>query len=414
VTRRTNRRRPKGEGSIRERSPGVWQLRLKHGDRLLARTVRGTRKDATEELARLRLDADRLAAQPIEAATATVGDLIKAWWESPTVAAPGSPKSENSLTAASAALRNWIGPYLGHIRLSRLTARDIERMVAAMQAKRLKPTSVQRYLATLNTMLNQAVAWDWIDVNPRSKATVTAVKRKQVEPPSTHAVELILRRLDDGWHGPHADTLPVLVRLLALSGIRRGEACGLQWGDVNWTAGHIVVQRNISQSTRSGIVVGPTKNKRPRVVPLEPDMMDRLNALYQKRAAEGPVEKGRWVFGRDGGRKVLTPNALAAAYAEVPEAVGVRLNLHGFRHWHATHLLDQGIPVRSVQERLGHTAASITLNIYAHPVDSTARLASQRISELVNELTAPKELASAAPSRREPPGADGVDVDVAG
>lgn len=407
MSRRPTRRRSKGEGSIRERSPGVWQLRLKHGDRLLTRTVHGTRSDATEELARLRLDAPKIAAKPTEAATATVGDLFDAWWASPTVAAAGSDKAENTLSTISAAVRNWIDPYLGHIRLAKLTGRDIERMVAAMQSKGLKATTIQRYVATLNTMLEQAVDWGWLDVNPRRRAKLTPAKHRQIEPPSTLAVQLILRRVDDGWHGPHADTLPTLLHLLAHSGIRKGEACGLQWGDVNWTAGHIVVQRNISQSARSGVVVGPTKNKRPRVVPLAPEMMDRLNRLYQRRAAEGPVERTRWVFGRDGGRKVLTPNALAAAYADVPEAAGVRLNLHGFRHWHATHLLDLGIPVRTVQERLGHSAASITLNTYAHPVDATARLASERIAELVSSLISDEGSASAGPPQLEAgPGGD--------
>lgn len=407
------RRRHRGDGSIRERSPGVWQLRVNHSGRTLARTVHGTRKDASAELARLRVEADRLAAKPAEIVGLTVADLIEAWWKSPTVAAPGSPKAENSLRTSDSILRNWIIPHLGHVRLARLNARDIERMVGAMQAKGLKPITIRRYVATLSVMLNQAVLWDWIDASPLRKATLDPAKRYQIEAPDTRHVVAILNRLSRGWHGPHADTLPVLVYLLAVSGIRKGEACGLKWVDVNWRDGYITVARSVTQSSRSGVTIGPPKNKKPRIVTLEPADIDVLHRLHQLRSDTGDGAPDRYLFGPDGGREVLTPSALAGAYKKVRDSVDVPLTLHGFRHWHATHLLDLGIPIRTVQERLGHSNPSITLNTYAHPVDTTARLAAQRISQLVAELTAPEVLATAAQLPRPslpPPDDDDVEV----
>lgn len=400
------RRRHRGEGSIRERSPGVWQVRLNHDGTALTRTVHGNRRDATAALTKLHAEADRLASRPAEIAAYTVRDLYEAWWRSPTIAAPGTKKTPSTLHTHDSFVRNWIGPHLGHIPLAKLSARDIEKMVVAQQAKGLKVSSIRRCIATLRLMLKQAMKWDWIDANPLDKTTLDSVRTGHITPPPTEAVGAVI---EASRHitGPHADTLPVLTQLLAATGMRKGEACGLQWRDVNWRGEYITINRNVTYTPKSGVQVGPTKNKRSRVVLLEPAQMDVLNGLYQLRTGRGPVTPDHWVFGPGDGSQPITPAALATAYDKARKAAGTTLGLHGFRHWHATQLLNVGVPIKSVQERLGHSHASTTMNIYAHPVEATARVAAKEVAQLMAQFTiAPPATPGLPPATAAPPDGD--------
>jgi integrase len=373
----------------------VWQVRLTHEGRTHTATVQGQRRDATKALARLRVDVERSRHRPRDVAGYTVRDLVVAWWNSPTVAAAGTNKSPTTLRTHDAMIRNWIGPHLGDIRVARLGARDIERMVAAQQGKGLQPTSVRRCLSTLRLMLNQAVRWEWIESSPLERVTIDRLPTRKVDPPPTADVVAVLAASHQ-LAEPYGTILPAALLTLIVTGLRRGELCALRWGSISWQPPALTVAWNVTQTRTTGLVVGPPKSKRPRTIQLEDADLDGLRVLRDVRR---PAHDGLFVFGPDDGERPLSPAALSAAYDNARAAAGVRLRLHDIRHWHATHLLAAGEPVPTVQERLGHAHASTTLNIYAHPVQESSRAAARTASALAADVTK-----RAAARRVLPPG----------
>ncbi len=176
------------------------------------------------------------------------------------------------------------------------------------------------------------------------------------------------------------DRLHALWVLLATTGMRRGEAIGLRWKDVDLDHGRLRVVQTITQ-TRSKVTIGEPKTKSGRRSIALDDatvavLRDHRKAMLEERMLVGPdfADEGLVFHQPDGA--CLRPDAVSAQFLRRVERYGLeRLTLHGLRHTWATLALEQGIHPRVVQERLGHSTIAITLGIYSHvsPRPSTTR-----------------------------------------
>ena len=366
-------RRQYGEGSLRERSKGVWQLRVRHDGQTVTRTFRGTERQARAELARLRGEAAKIVHRPKE--QRTVRDLAADWWSHR--AAPGAKLARRTLEGDASQLRLWILPHLGDIRLDRLSARDIDLMYRAMSQKGLAPGSQKRAHAVLAPMLSQAMKWDWIDANPLAKTEVPKNRRREIQPPATADVDAIIRTAPGQWK--------VMFRLAAASGMRRGELCGFQWADIDWDIGGIVVRRSVAATHTSGLQVKTTKTGKWRRFSLDRVTMTYLAAQSNERLEQVGGLDG-FVFSPDGGGSPFSPDSATQQFGRVRDGVGVKgVRLHDLRHWHASYLLTSGQPIPRVQARLGHDHASTTLEFYGHLVDDPA---AHEAADVIGELLA--------------------------
>lgn len=155
----------------------------------------------------------------------------------------------------------------------------------------------------------------------------------------------------------------------AATGARRGELLGLRWSNIDF-AGRTVTFEHNRVGLRSSVQEGTLKNDEIKTVTVDPSTMVVMQ-LHRERQAELKIASREWhpldyVFCNNDGSPLhpRTPNRI---WQRIVEASGVKyLKPHAQRHTHATLLLEQGVPLHVVAQRLGHRDAMVTATIYAH------------------------------------------------
>ena len=184
------------------------------------------------------------------------------------------------------------------------------------------------------------------------------------------------------------DRLYALWTTLATTGLRRGEALGLRWRDVDLDAGRASIVQQVT-SVDCRIVVGEVKTRAGRrAVALDPEtvaILKRWKARQgEERLAWGPdYQDSGLVFTREDGQ-VLHPDLIRRMFDRHVKAAGLpKVRLHDLRHGWATLALAAGVHPKVVQERLGHANISITLNTYSHVAAGMQEEAAARVAGLV-------------------------------
>ena len=199
-----------------------------------------------------------------------------------------------------------------------------------------------------------------------------------------------------GWADAEDSDLALGWRLLAATGMRRGEALALRWRDVDLDAGRLAVRRSVGVVKAKGagerLVEGPTKTGRSRGVDLDAGTVAALRAY---RAARGLLALD---LVRDSALVLSNPDGshrhperfsrrFTGQVAQARKALGEEqlplIRLHDLRRTHATLLLAAGEPVKVVSERLGHANAMITLTVYQHVHPGMGRQAADRFAALL-------------------------------
>jgi len=174
---------------------------------------------------------------------------------------------------------------------------------------------------------------------------------------------------------------------LAYTGLRRSELLGLRWGDVDLEKSTLSVVQALHQLRGGKYILREPKTKLSRrQIALSPSLAIVLweHQLKQKDARKllgKPLEPGDLVFSHPDGRPIR-PDSVTRAFHEIAASVGLRgVRLHDLRHAHATILLQQRVNPKIVQERLGHSSVSTTLNIYSHVLPGLQDAAARQFDE---------------------------------
>ena len=189
-------------------------------------------------------------------------------------------------------------------------------------------------------------------------------------------------------------------RLLAVTGMRRGDALALRWRDVDLDAGRLQVRRSVGTVKTKGaaeqLVEGPTKTGQARAVDIDSDTVAALRAYRATRGSLSLelVRDAALVLGTFDGR-YRHPERYSRRFVEqvvqAPRALGddqlPRIRLHDLRHTHTTLLLAAGEPVKVVSERLGHANAMITLTVYQHVHPGMGRQGRRPVRRAVEGLS---------------------------
>lgn len=338
------RRRRRGEGSV-YRSQGSWIARyplgVVDGKRRSKRIRCATEREALAELERMR----RAYGAGAEPATGTLDRYLDDWLRS-----HGRSIRPKTRISYEGHVRLHISPLLGGIPLARLRAADVDRLVDDLERKGLSSGSIIRVVTTLRIALNAAVKRRIIPYNEAAAVTLPANEPEPVRAITDEEADAIADAVRGHWVEP-------VVRLLLGSGMRLGEAVGLDQGDVVLD-GHFVRVR--------------VTKTRVRAIGITEDATDAIREAIARAPRRGPSEPV--FFGpRTGDR--LRGDSVTHVLPRLMENAGLgHLTPHGLRHGAATLMLTAGFDLRIIQDQLGHRSPNITTR-YAHVVPSKNRAA---------------------------------------
>ena len=296
-----------------------------------------------------------------------------------------------------------VNPTIGNIRLDRLTPTRLAKLYAELQRpntsrKRapngLSKNTVHKVHVALSAMLEAARDDRLIGANPaRNRKTVKAptakaVKREQAEMTAWTGTQLGAFLVWD--RDTLQDDVHALWWTVAHTGMRRSEVLALRWGDVDLDGARIKVRRALD-TARRGEVKG-TKSGRARVIDIDIATVKVLRQWRTGRAALSLdfARADAYVFGTlDGSLRnpvsvsQMFSRRVDKARAKLGADTLPRIELHGLRHTHATILLEAGENPKVVQERLGHTTITTTMDVYSHVTPTMQRAAVDRFSAAV-------------------------------
>ena len=283
-------------------------------------------------------------------------------------------------------------PVLGHYKLTELRPEHFRQLYADLRkvknlktGKPLSECTVEGVHACLCGILSDAMEGGFLDHNPAWRTYRYAGKKKEKVIADEATTQRLIAALEE-----ESLKYETYFKLIIATGMRRGECCGLQWGDVNWQERSIHIQRNVVKVTGEGIFAKETKTAAgDRYVYFSLEMESLLKEFQRECAWETETYDGRkledadYIFRRHGSRLPMTPTTFTWRFKLILKKHGLptALNVHSLRHTNASLLIAGGADVATVAGLLGHSQPSTTLDIYTHAFDKNKKAASQVLQE---------------------------------
>lgn len=368
------RRRGNNEGSLFQRKDGLWCAQVSlEGRRLTkyAKTQKECRSWIKETIAKID------GGLTFEATLMTMERFFELWLNGKELSRrPGTVENYRKIT------NSYILPKIGQMRLQDLTPTHITQLYLLLKEEGKGARSVQAVHVILHCALKQAVREGLLGRNP-----VDAVDRPRVEQTETQILsEEQARRLLAVASGSLYETVFCLA---LISGMRKGELLGLKWSDLDQTKGTILVQRQLQLIKPEGYVLVPPKTKAgKRQIKLGQGMLAKLenhrkNQETLKAAAGDKWKENNLIFTSSIGTYMDQSRVHKEFKRLLTKAELPNLRFHDLRHTSLSFLLENGTPVNTVQQRAGHSKASVTVDIYGHAMSGSQNQAADRIDELV-------------------------------
>lgn len=282
--------------------------------------------------------------------------------------------ARSSLRAYEVNLRLHVLPTLGDSLLGEITPPMITALFYQLQAEGLADKTLNLIWNITGEIFSTAVQDEILDHSPMQKARRPAASKdaKVDQDKKAYTAEEMMRVLEAIGQEPLI--WRALALLLTMTGLRRGEACGLQWDCVDFATGEITIKRNV-QPCKGGVYVTTPKTGRERTVLAPPDVLDLLRQLRQAQ----PVTV-RWVFARPHSTEPINPNSVTNHFRQMGRRYGLEdFHPHKLRHSFASIAIEQGADVAAVSKCLGHSTIQTTLAVYTHTNQAATRRAASKV-----------------------------------
>jgi integrase/predicted nucleotidyltransferase len=356
--------------TLRERKPGVWEIRVFTGrdqsgrPTQVSRTVRGTKREAQ------RVAAAFESRPPSNAAGRTVADVLSAWRD---VNQPVWAESTRRDYESRIALIE--SDPIAEMPVARGGGADVARWHARTRKAGGGESALRGRHSVLRAALAQALRWEWVGSNPASQAVLRQPKRQPREAMTADDVRAAIAAANE--IDPAAG---VALRLAAVAGLRRAELAALQWTDL--VGNQLTVDSSSTVVRRDGeswVEDVATKTGNRRTLTLDPATVDGIGALRIDREMFSP-----YLFSDTTGP--ANPDRIGWWWNRAREHSGIdrTWRLHDLRHWTATTAITSGHDVRTVAGRLGHANPAMTLRVYAHAVEGADRALASELGDVLN------------------------------
>ncbi|MDT7548073.1 MAG: hypothetical protein QOE84_467, partial [Actinomycetota bacterium] len=349
-------------------STRTWERRYLYGK---------TRGEVEQKLAQLREKIESHV--PVAPTNLTVGAYLTEWVEQ--VAARRVRRS--TLYNYRLYIDRHLVPGLGAKRLDKLTARDVRLFLDRLRDSGIGARTVQYTHATLRAALEDAVRDELIGRNVARLVRVARPQARERQPLTAAQAKTFLESARDDRHY-------ALFVVLIVLGMRRSEALGLRWEDVDLDGRALQVRHTLHRQENSLVLLPPKTRRSRRTIPLPAFVADALAEHQRRQDAEKAASKRDWhetghVFTTGIGTPI-DPRNCSRKFAAQCRVAGVPvLPLHALRHTCVSLLLSMGAPPRVVMEIVGHSALEMTMNVYGHVDLDSRREALDRLADLFDD-----------------------------
>ena len=343
------------------------------GKRRQKRVSAPTKRQCEEKIREALNQAD--VSQSSDAGKITFAEYVARWLESvePSLRPSTSRRYRDMLNHHAV-------PQIGHIKLAKLSPLDLQHLYANRLDAGLSSTTVHHLHVMLHGALKQAVRWGMVSRNVTEMVDAPRRTSPEITTWNAEQVSRFFATSDEHY-------LAALWRLALLTGMRRGELLGLKWEDIDLERGSLAVRRTLSRGKGGRWEVEQPKtasSRRSIALPESCAVALRKHRVAQNterlRIGELWEDHGFVFTNRTGGP--LNVNSMALQFEKLTTAVSLpRIRFHDLRHTSATLLLAKGVHPKIVQERLGHSDVSMTLNRYSHVTPDMQRLAADTLDE---------------------------------
>lgn len=367
------KRRPSGDGMVRKREDGRWEGRIvvghkDSGDSIFRYVYADTQKELTAKLRKC-----ITAYQGVdltERSRITLSEWLDQWL----ISIDGTVRP-STLNGYRSYIENYIRPGLGEKRITQIKAADIQKFYDKL-GQTLASGSVRRIHTTLHGIMKAAQQARLIPRNPVDEVVPPkfSYQQKQVLTDEQLAVFMNVIKEDEVWFDFFYTEI--------MTGLRRGEICGLRWEDFDEVNGTLKVCRTVRREKGTGLTTGDTKTYAgTRKISLPPS----VTAILKERKQTALTD---WIF----------PNPLCLEQPTAPDSAYRRMKLlleqaglpdirfHDLRHTFATHALTSGVDVKTLSGILGHTRAAFTLDTHTHTTGDMQKRAAEIVGEFLTDI----------------------------
>lgn len=299
------------------------------------------------------------------------------------------------------ALDNHLYKAFGNIPLQELTSAQITEYFLSLQDSGLAHSTIIGIYVTLNQLLKMAYCDDTIDRNPIDKVQRPRQRKDEqkraVEAFTADELNTINEYLEEEplkWRA--------MIRLIEDTGIRRGEACGLKWENIDFARNAALIKDNICYTKEKGIYVDTTKTGKEREVYFTPAVAVLLKQYQKEQIAATKKRTDRlikdkksldfekiaipeYVFTEKGINAPMHPDSPNRYLQKFGKKYGIDIHPHKLRHSFASVAITNGADVASVSEVLGHAQISTTLNMYTHANEESKRRAAAIVHQAIEK-----------------------------
>ncbi len=285
-------------------------------------------------------------------------------------------RSENTRTSYQSMLDLNVYPLIGDVLLVDVTTAMCKSVITKYQSKGYAHSSVVKLYTIMCGLFDMAFMDGSITISPMLRVKRPEPRSDEVLPEES---EKAYTASELNYILDCVDMEPLkwraYIHVMADTGMRRGEVCGIQWQDIDFKTGEITVRHNLQYTAAAGVFDKRPKNGKVRVVDVGEDT---LSLLRQLRIEQASAAISKWVFTQEGTAEPMfpqSPNRYFKKFADKYHVEG--FHPHKLRHSVASISITSGADVASVSERLGHSDKAVTLRMYSHANQESIRRAGQ-------------------------------------
>jgi integrase len=354
-------KRANGEGSLYQRKDGRWvaAISLENGKRKYL----SHHTQAQAVVALQQANSSKLQGTLKQTRDETMETFLLNWLDmriQPRV-------SERTYQGYHDLITKHLLPTLGHIKVHKLTVEHIQKLYELKHHENYAPQTIRNIALLLHHALDDACQQQYLFHNVCRTVTLPKVPKAQ------SVCSLTIEQAKHFLTVVKGDPLEALSVLALTTGMRQGELLALKWDDIDLTHGNIQVRHALSRISRQGVILSEPKTPSSRrcihltTIALEALKRHVFQQEQAKRKAGTRWGNHQWVFCNGEGNLLDGANLLRRSFRPLLSQAGLpAIRFHDLRHTTASLLLALGTHPKIVQELLGHSQVSMTLDIYSH------------------------------------------------